>query len=391
MFVPVLVPNDILGVLEVYHTAGVRHFSPADQGVARQLANFAAAALKLQEEQAVREKLDRTERMAATGQLISGIAHDLRPSMEHILSISKKLALGTHAPAVQRDLRTLAVEAERAAEVLARVIAYSRAGSPEPKAVELNAIVASLIRSREKEWKTLGIEGHNRLSREPLYTTGSVAQLEQVLFGMLMQAEQCAAAAAERFLDVSSRSSGRQAMIRFEFGCSPDALLPAPAAEIRVLRPSQWVAQLEIEFPLWDEVPPAAEPSEQYQRPRSLTVLVVEPDPGHQRRMVTDLSQRGYRVVPVSTAEEGLDLVQRVRFEIVFCAARLPGLNWMELTDRARNEMGAFVLMEEVFSDRTLAFGAGDFILYKPAYESDLDRVIGLAEMFLDRETLAER
>jgi CheY-like chemotaxis protein len=46
------------------------------------------------------------------------------------------------------------------------------------------------------------------------------------------------------------------------------------------------------------------------------------------------LTSRGYRVVPVSTSAIAADLAQRLHFDIVFCSIRLPGLNWMELSER---------------------------------------------------------
>ena len=39
--------------------------------------------------------------------------------------------------------------------------------------------------------------------------------------------------------------------------------------------------------------------------------------------MVEALTNRGYRVVPVRSSEEGLDLVQRMRFDVVFCSGVL--------------------------------------------------------------------
>ena len=53
--------------------------------------------------------------------------------------------------------------------------------------------------------------------------------------------------------------------------------------------------------------------------------MLLEPDETSQRQLLTMLTSRGYRVVPVSTPEIALDLAQRLRFDIVFCSIRLPG------------------------------------------------------------------
>ena len=45
-------------------------------------------------------------------------------------------------------------------------------------------------------------------------------------------------------------------------------------------------------------------------------------------------------MVPVSSAEEGLDIVERLRFDMVICAVRLPGLNWVTFCERVRLRVG---------------------------------------------------
>src|SRR5205823_4419396 len=59
---------------------------------------------------------------------------------------------------------------------------------------------------------------------------------------------------------------------------------------------------------------------------RRWTALLLEPEEFVERRVMEWLANRGYRVVPVRSSEEGLDLVQRMRFDVVFCSTELRGL-----------------------------------------------------------------
>ena len=110
---------------------------------------------------------------------------------------------------------------------------------------------------------------------------------------------------------------------------------------------------------------------------RQLTVLVVEPDTKVQRQLVQLLGGRGDRVIPVSSADEGADVAQRLRFDIVICSIRQPGLNWLEFFERVRYRVGGFVLMTDGF-DQSLgrAFKNGEgFVLNKPIDEAELLRL----------------
>ena len=75
-------------------------------------------------------------------------------------------------------------------------------------------------------------------------------------------------------------------------------------------------------------------------------------------------------------------MVQRLRFDIVFCAVRLPGLNWIEFSESIRNEIGGFVLLTEGF-DFELSRGllsTESYLMSKPVVESDLDQVLAAVE-----------
>ena len=42
-------------------------------------------------------------------------------------------------------------------------------------------------------------------------------------------------------------------------------------------------------------------------------------------------------------------MVQRMQFDVVFCAANLAGLNWIELFQRVRRKVGVFGLMLDAY------------------------------------------
>ena len=110
----------------------------------------------------------------------------------------------------------------------------------------------------------------------------------------------------------------------------------------------------------------------------TLTALVIEPVEAIQAQLRGLLASRGYRVVPVASSDEGLDLAQRLRFDAVFCSVHAPGINWVETAEQVKARVGGFVLLSDSYNADLSADFAGDrrFVLAKPVDEKQLDRVL---------------
>jgi CheY-like chemotaxis protein len=109
-----------------------------------------------------------------------------------------------------------------------------------------------------------------------------------------------------------------------------------------------------------------------------MSALIVEPDPAAQRRLVRLLDLRGHRAVPVASSEEGVDLVQRLRFDLSFCSMHVQGLNWVQFFQQVRRNVGAFVLLSEGHDpDLARIFdGGGGYLLQKPVEDAELDDLL---------------
>jgi CheY-like chemotaxis protein len=216
---------------------------------------------------------------------------------------------------------------------------------------------------------------------------------------LLVDAEQFASEAREKRIAISSGALARRVLVEIAYqtrsaefqkvdgadGPSGHgalglgvcrAIVQSHGGDFRAVRISPTQARFEIELPLAGREPAALGPSGG-SAPRQLTVLLVEPDVRVQRQLVRMLSDRGDRVVPVASAEEGGDMTLRMRFDIALCAMRLPGLNWLEFFERVRRQVGAFALLTEGFdADLARVFQGGEgFVLSKPVDEAELQRV----------------
>lgn len=405
MLLPLLAGNDILGVLEIHHRERVRRFSLDQQAAAQHLANQIAIALKLMEQQSVREQLFRSEKLAAAGQLVSGLITELRPPLESMATRAALLVSRHHDSRWRPDLEAIAKEAKRASDIVSRLVSLARTEQSQATPVEINGLAGALVRFRESEWKASGIRVTSRLALRPLFVLGSRPQLEQVLLNLMVHAEQSQAGAEDRWISLATRLVAGRILVEIAYS-SADAADPLVAAtggetrglglavcqgiiqnhggEIRFLRNQETGAAFEVELPAAPETAATLQPARPASRRsrRRLTTLLVEPEEVSANHLTALLSARGHRVVPASDGEQAADLAQRLRFDAVFCSIHLAGSNWIEFYQRVCSRSGAFVLLTEGYdTDLSRALPAENgFLLHMPVDETEFDRLLAAIE-----------
>lgn len=407
MFVPMFAQNEPLGVLALCHVTNARTYNQDEQAAAQHFANQIATSLRLLEQRTMREQLFRSEKLAATGQLISGVVDELQSPLESVVMMAGRALARPVDPETKRQLAAIASEARRASEIVSRLVSFARAEKTEAKPVEVNALLSSLIEFRGREWATREIQVSNRLSMEPVYVLGSQGQLEQVFLNLMVHAEQSLAESEYRELYISTSLLARRVLVAISYSGpesairrdpfvdpnSPDAgalglgvcrgIIQSHGGEIRFVRASGSASRFEVELPVAQARLGLTPPDSAERNGRQLTVLVVEPDVTVQRQLLVQLSGHNYRVVPVPHPDEAAQLVERMKFDLVFCSVRVTGSNWLEFFERVRHHVGAFILLTEGYdSDLARAFQTGEgFILRKPVDEKELENLLADFEL----------
>jgi K+-sensing histidine kinase KdpD/CheY-like chemotaxis protein len=410
VFIPMLAQTDAFGILVIECAQESQRFNNEQQTALQHVANQIAAALKVQEQQAIREQLFRTEKLASAAQLMSGIANELRSPIESLLAEIDYLRAKARAEAL--DLGPIASDARRAHDIVQRLLAFSRNEPVEPEKVELNTLLREIADLHESAPRSKSVTLRRRLADQNLFVMGSREQLAQVLLNLLIYAEQSASAGAadsRTLVEVRMTSSllAHRAVVEISWPvktseneqerCAIDlsektglsleicqGIIQTHGGELRVSHPGADV-RFQLDLPVVD-MNHRREPDRKPQRrgaAKQITVLVVEPEAAGQRHIVSVFSALGHRVVPVASAEEGADLAQRMRFDIAACALRLAGLNWADFLGRVRQHVAAVILMTDGY-DAELARSVSSnnvFVVSKPA---DPSEIAGICETVMD-------
>ncbi len=370
MFAPLLAQTETLGVVEVGSLRRVGYFTAEEQATLQHLAKQVAAALRLEEQQTTREQLFRSEKLAATGQLISGVANDLRAPLERIRELAASLPAADDSAQIERGLKQLDAEARRASEIVSRLVSFAQPAHAGARQIDVNALARGLMQFRGPEWKALGLRVQDHLSPEPAMVLGVEGQIEEVLLSLLVAAEQSAARSTAKTLEVSSSLIAGRVVV--EIHCPEDAAEPAAVeaslevsrvivqnlgGELRVRRPSGGMS-FDVDLPIVAGTDVRSAKSGPSATRRMLTFLLVDNDAGAQHQILGLLSARGHRVVP-ARAEEAADLAHRLRFDSVVWVLRPGGAKWSDFQERLRDSISAVVLVSDGYDADLAASLAG--------------------------------
>ena len=364
-------------------------------------------------------QLQQAEKLAAMGQLVSGVAHEINNPAAIISGFAETLLLGD-MDEEQRDMvRMIRDEAQRIGRITSNLLAFARSGGKERGLVDLNDIVQRTFALRSYYLTTLNILVKLDLDPDSPRTWANGSEMQQLLLNLLINAEQALLTVPPpRSIVLRTRTVDQNVLLQ----CVDTGPGVAPELRSKIFDPffttkpegvgtglglsicygiardhggSIWVdstpgagATFTVSLPRDPRAAPrpAAPPPEPATAPAPhLKVLVVDDEVGLRHAVVSFLERRGFAALGVGDGREALETLGRESPppDVIVTDVRMPGMGGREFLARLRAEHPQLARRlvfstGDTFAPETAALlqEAGGAVLVKPFDFSQLETVI---------------
>jgi PAS domain S-box-containing protein len=172
-----------------------------------------ASARDITDQQRLQQQLIQSERLAAMGQMIAGVAHELNNPLTAILGVTELMRDQTTDETSRRQLDLAHRQARRAAHIVESLLVFSRPSTPRKTLLHLNDVLQRTLQLHEYSLRTNNIHV-DFVARPDLATVlGDSNQLTQVFLNLIVNAEQ------------AIREVRNQGTLRIRLGAVGDRLL----------------------------------------------------------------------------------------------------------------------------------------------------------------------
>ena len=328
------------------------------------------------EQRRTQTQLQQAEKLAAMGQLVSGVAHEINNPAAIISGFAQTLLLDQLAPDQRETVQMMYDEATRIGRITSNLLAFARAGSKERTLVELNEIVRRTFALRSYYLTTLNITVNLELDEANPKAWANGSEVQQLLLNLLINAEQALTTVqGRRVISIRTMATGDEGVelqvadtgpgipIDIQekifdpfFTTKPEGMgtglglsicygiahdhggriavhsVPGNGATFTLTLPRD-ARTRQRSTPAPMEIPEEARESGD-----ALSVLLIDDEEGLRRAVVSFLKRRGMHIIAVEDGGDALRVLRRERFDVIVSDVRMPGMSGAEFLERLRRE-----------------------------------------------------
>jgi PAS domain S-box-containing protein len=157
-----------------------------------------ASARDITDWQRLQQQMIQSERLAAMGQMIAGVAHELNNPLTAILGVTELLLEQTPDGKSRHQLDIAHRQAHRAAHIVQSLLVFSRPSTPRSTLLHLTDLLKRTLQLHEHSLRVNHIQVELAASTDIPTVLGDANQLTQVFLNLIINAEQAIREVRER-------------------------------------------------------------------------------------------------------------------------------------------------------------------------------------------------
>jgi len=360
-------------------------YAPVREG--QRVTKVLALARDITDQRRTQAQLQQAEKLAAMGQLVSGVAHEINNPAAIISGFAQTLLLDDLPPEQRETVQMMYDEATRIGRITSNLLAFARAGGKERALVDLNDIMRRTFALRSYHLTTLNIAVDLDLDPSEPTAWANGSELQQMLLNFLINAEQ-ALTGIEWRRAITMRTAALDQRVRLQVADTGPGV--APAIQGRIFDPffttkpegtgtglglsicygivhdhggRIWVDSeperggtiFTVELPRDQRTRRRLTPAPMMQPTlpeEPLAVLIVDDEEGLRRAVLSFLKRRGIHAIAVGDGVDALRALKERTFDVIVSDVRMPGMNGRQFLERLRQDHPAMV--------QRLIFSTGD-------------------------------
>src|SRR5207302_4931961 len=135
------------------------------------------------------QQLIQSERLAAMGQMIAGVAHELNNPLTAVLGVTELLRDSTGDDSSRRQLEIAHRQARRAAQIVQSLLTFSRPPQPRKICLNLSELIQRSLQLHEHSLRSNSITVDFSAPPDLPLILGDASQLTQVFLNLIANAE----------------------------------------------------------------------------------------------------------------------------------------------------------------------------------------------------------
>ncbi|MEO8540312.1 MAG: GAF domain-containing protein [bacterium] len=298
-----------------------------------------------------REQLEHASRLAALGELVGGVAHELNNPLTAILGFAEVMSLSPDAAPLAEDLAVIQKEALRARNIVRDLLFIVRPGTSERSLIPMVDLIGHIERLRRTSWAQQGIAWEIDI-QEPCRVWGNEHQLTQVMLNLVTNAEHALAESPNKQIIIRAATRGGRTEISVtDTGAGMDeatrgrvfepffttkqghgtglglplsySIIQSHSGEISIVSKVDEGTTFSISLPAVDEAPGTTGNDGADAEKTPLRVLVVDDEPSLRKVCQRLIASMGHECSTAENSATAVELARNVDFDVVLCDYRL--------------------------------------------------------------------